>query len=121
MLYNCRMIRKVLSSVANAIKGLKSAFDSEINFKIELVAICIVAFAFAYLDINEWILLSIVSVFMLFAELINTAIEKITDFISPDYNERIGEIKDISAGAVLFSVICFLSFVIYIIVKYGIY
>ncbi len=115
------MIQKVSLSVINAIKGLKSAFDSEMNFKIELLSICIAALTFAYLNINEWILLSIVSAFMLFAELVNTAIEKITDFISPDYDKRIGEIKDISAGAVLFSVTCFILVVIYAIVKHSIY
>jgi diacylglycerol kinase (ATP) len=34
---------------------------------------------------------------------LNTAIEKIADFIHPDYHERIGFIKDIAAGAVFFA------------------
>ena len=33
----------------------------------------------------------------------NTAVEKIADFIHPDYHERIGFIKDIAAGAVFFA------------------
>ena len=36
---------------------------------------------------------------------INTAIEKILDFVHPDYNEKVGYIKDISAGAVFFAFI----------------
>ena len=31
---------------------------------------------------------------------INTAIEEIADFVHPEYHEKIGLIKDISAGAV---------------------
>jgi diacylglycerol kinase (ATP) len=31
---------------------------------------------------------------------LNTAIEKMADFIHPDYHQRIGFIKDIAAGAV---------------------
>jgi diacylglycerol kinase (ATP) len=38
---------------------------------------------------------------VLAAEILNTAIEKICDFIHPDFDKRIGFIKDISAGAVV--------------------
>jgi len=34
---------------------------------------------------------------------LNTAVEKIADFIHPDYHESIGFIKDIAAGAVFFA------------------
>ena len=33
--------------------------------------------------------------------MINTTIESIVDFVSPDFNEKAGKIKDIAAGAVL--------------------
>jgi diacylglycerol kinase (ATP) len=38
---------------------------------------------------------------VLSAEIFNTAIEKICDIIQPDFDERIGFIKDIAAGAVV--------------------
>ena len=46
---------------------------------------------------------------------LNTAIEKIADFIHPDHNKKIGFIKDISAGAVFFAAIfaLFIIFTIY--------
>jgi diacylglycerol kinase (ATP) len=34
---------------------------------------------------------------------LNTAVEKIADFIHPNYHERIGFIKDIAAGSVFFA------------------
>jgi diacylglycerol kinase (ATP) len=34
---------------------------------------------------------------------LNTAVEKMADFIHPNYHERIGFIKDIAAGAVFFA------------------
>jgi len=34
---------------------------------------------------------------------LNTAVEKMADFIHPDFHNRIGFIKDIAAGAVLFA------------------
>jgi diacylglycerol kinase len=38
-------------------------------------------------------------------ELINSAIENIADFVSPKQDTKIKKIKDLSAGAVLFSAI----------------
>jgi diacylglycerol kinase (ATP) len=37
---------------------------------------------------------------VLSAELLNTAIEKLVDLVSPQFNPKAGEIKDISAAAV---------------------
>ena len=32
---------------------------------------------------------------------VNTAIEKLSDYVQPEYDERIGRLKDMSAGAVM--------------------
>lgn len=46
-----------------------------------------------------WIVLAIGLVWM--AEIFNTSVEKLTDLVSPDYNELAGRVKDLAAGAVL--------------------
>ena len=48
-------------------------------------------------------------------ELINTAIEKLSDFVEPNFNPKIGIIKDIAAGAVLMAAILsvVVGFIIY--------
>jgi diacylglycerol kinase (ATP) len=46
-------------------------------------------------------LILMASAAVLSAEIFNTAIEKICDIIQPDFDERIGFIKDIAAGAVV--------------------
>ena len=46
-------------------------------------------------------LILLVCFLVLIAETINTAIEKICDFVEPNFNKKIGLIKDISAGAVI--------------------
>ncbi|MBS9768187.1 MAG: diacylglycerol kinase family protein [Flavobacteriaceae bacterium] len=51
----------------------------------------------------EWIMQIFAIGLVLTAEGLNTAIEAICDFIHPDYHEKIGFIKDISAGAVTFA------------------
>lgn len=52
---------------------------------------------------SEWVAQIICCGMILTAEALNTAVEKICDYIQPDYDKRIGLIKDISAGAVGFS------------------
>jgi diacylglycerol kinase (ATP) len=42
---------------------------------------------------------------VLAAEGLNTAVEKLCDFVNPDYDPKIGRIKDISAGGVGFAAV----------------
>ena len=55
------------------------------------------------LSITEWLFQTLAIALVLTAESLNTAIEKLCDFVNPDYDKRIGFIKDISAGAVTFA------------------
>ena len=56
-----------------------------------------------YFEISstEWLVQCICIGIVMGAEGLNTAIEKLADFIQPEFDEKIGRIKDISAGAVL--------------------
>ncbi|WP_262696693.1 diacylglycerol kinase family protein [Chryseobacterium sp. G0201] len=76
---------------------------SERNFQLEVLAFFINLFLIFYLHLScfDAILILIVSLGVLSAEIFNTAIEKICDFIQPEYDKRIGFIKDVSAGAVI--------------------
>ena len=49
-----------------------------------------------------WIILTLGTCLMI-AEMLNTAIERLCDVVEPHYNDTIGAIKDICAGAVLVS------------------
>ncbi len=90
-----------------AITGLISAYQSERNFRIHLVFIIIVVLLGIYLSISktEWLLITIATGLVLMAELFNSSIELIVDFISPEFDLKAGKIKDISAAAVLLAVI----------------
>ena len=58
-----------------------------------------------YFGINrmEWMMQILVFGLVLGIEGLNTAVEKIADFVHPDFHQRIGFIKDIAAGAVFFA------------------
>jgi len=56
------------------------------------------------IDLIEWAVILIVMSIVLVAEIFNTAIELIIDFISPNYNKIAGIVKDVAAGGVLLTV-----------------
>lgn len=76
---------------------------SERNFQLEVLALLINIFLIFYLKLSnlDTILVLTVSFGVLSAEIFNTAIERICDFIQSEFDRRIGFIKDISAGAVV--------------------
>lgn len=53
----------------------------------------------------EWLFQIVAIAMVLIAESLNTAIEKMADFIHKEQHPEIGRIKDISAGAVFFAAI----------------
>jgi diacylglycerol kinase (ATP) len=66
------------------------------------ILITIAGFYFGITRI-EWMIQILVFGLVLSIEGLNTAVEKVADFIHPEYHKRIGFIKDIAAGAVFFA------------------
>ena len=95
--------KKLINSFKYAFTGMWSAYKSERNMKIHVLATIIVVILGLILKINivEWCFCITSIVLVISAELLNTAIENIVDMISPEKNEKAKLIKDISAGAVL--------------------
>lgn len=92
-----------IKSVTYAIKGIILLVTTETNLKIQAfagVAVTIAGFVF-HLTTTEWILQTLTIALVMATEGINTAIEKLADFIHPEHHTKIGFIKDIAAGAVL--------------------
>ncbi|MEE6126153.1 diacylglycerol kinase [Chryseobacterium arthrosphaerae] len=90
-------------SFLNAFRGVFAMIKTERNFQIELAAFFINLFLIFYFNLSgtDAALILLVSAAVLSAEIFNTAIERICDLIQPDFDPRIGFIKDISAGAVI--------------------
>jgi diacylglycerol kinase len=100
-------LRKRLKSFVFAFAGLKILQKEEHNFRIHLVAaILVIAAGFIFgISLLEWIAIVLAIGFVFVVEIFNTAIENITDFISPDEHPSIKRIKDMAAAAVLISAI----------------
>jgi len=87
-------------------------FDFAVAYKIVL-SFFILAGCFYY---RQWIDFSLVLVstgLMLVAEMFNTTIEALCDFIESNENEKIGIVKDISASAVGISIFVWFVVVIF--------
>lgn len=96
-------IKKRMSSFAFAGKGVAHTFRTQPNAKIHAVATMAVGAAGWWLDVaaGEWCVLFLAIGLVWVAELANTAIEHLTDLVSPEYHELAGRAKDSAAGAVL--------------------
>jgi diacylglycerol kinase (ATP) len=52
---------------------------------------------------EEWMFQTLAIGLVISIEGLNTAVEKVADFIHPEFHQKIGFIKDIAAGAVFFA------------------
>lgn len=94
-----------LKSVTYAFKGAIKLITTEHSIMVQFSLGILVTIAGFYFNISstEWLFQTLAIGFVMSIEGLNTAVEKIADFIHPNYHERIGFIKDIAAGAVLFA------------------
>lgn len=94
---------KMIRSFIPALLGLKSAFASENNIRFHLLAVIMVVAAGIYFHLpsGAWLWIVAAIGWVLTVEYMNTAIEKLTDIVSPQFDERAGNVKDIAAAAVL--------------------
>ena len=101
------MLKERLNSFRYAFKGTADLFRSTPNARIHLFATICVIIAGFFLEINriEWCILTLCFALVLAAEAANTAIEYLTDLVSPDYHPLAGKTKDVAAAAVLFAAI----------------
>lgn len=92
-----------IKSVGFALRGALLLIRTEASIKIQVVLAVLVTIAGFYFDISntEWILQVLAISLVIGIEGANTAIEKICDFVHPEFDRRIGFIKDVSAGAVM--------------------
>ncbi|WP_291275377.1 diacylglycerol kinase family protein [Flavobacterium sp.] len=94
-----------IKSIKYAVLGAYKLVTTEHSVMVQSSLAVVMTAAGFYFKISreEWMMQILVFGLVLAIEGLNTAVEKIADFIHPDYHERIGFIKDIAAGAVMFA------------------
>ncbi|MGY8938707.1 MAG: diacylglycerol kinase family protein [Flavobacteriales bacterium] len=98
-------VRGRIRSLKFAFKGAWLLLTTEDSIKAQVIMAIIITVLGCFFNISniEWMLQFLVIGMVLVAESLNTAVEKIADFVHPDYHEKIGFIKDIAAGAPTFA------------------
>ena len=96
-----------LKSLRFAFRGMLILIRSEHSVMVQLgigILVSIVGFLVG-LSATEWILQTMCIGLILTAEGLNTAVEKLCDFVNPGPDPKIGRVKDIAAGGVGFAAV----------------
>lgn len=96
-------LRRRVRSFKFAFRGISKLVSEEHNAWIHCFAAFITVIAGLYFQLSamEWVAVTFAIGSVLAAEAFNTAIESLSDFASPVYQEAIKHTKDLAAGAVL--------------------
>ncbi len=94
-----------IKSFSYAYKGAIKLITTEHSVMVQFSLGLLLVGAGFYFGISreEWLIQILATGMVLAVEGLNTAVEKIADFIHPEYHKTIGFIKDIAAGAVFFA------------------
>ncbi|MET6990782.1 diacylglycerol kinase [Sediminicola arcticus] len=96
-------LKNRIKGVGFALRGALLLIRTEASIKVQIFIGLLMTAAGFYFEISntEWILQIFAIAMVLGVEGLNTAIEKLADFVQPKYDVKIGFIKDVSAGAVM--------------------
>ncbi len=96
-------VRNRIRGIGIAFRGAYLLVKTESSIQIQVVIAILVTMAGFYYEISstEWILQVLAIALVLGVEGLNTALEKMSDYTQPEFDNKIGFIKDISAGAVM--------------------
>lgn len=95
-----------IKSLKYTLRGAFLLLKTEHSIMVQAMVCLGFVFLGLYFGISreEWMMQILAIGLVLGAESLNTAIEKLCDFVHPEYHTKIGFIKDISSGAMTFAV-----------------
>ena len=100
-------IKSLVRSFSCAFDGILLVVRGQRNVRIHLtftLLVIIAGYAFG-ISAGEWCIIFLAIGLVLAMEALNTAVEKLVDFVSPEFHAKAGEVKDIAAGGVLITAI----------------
>ena len=99
---SCRAVKRIFSAAKNSLRGLVDGVKTEAAVREEAVAFVLaVPIGFFIAPSVAWYVAMIAAVLVVLAiEFLNTAIEKLSDHVTPEQHRDIGRIKDFGSSAV---------------------
>ncbi len=97
------MLKRLMTSINNAFIGIVETVRSQTNMRIHMVSAFIVMMMCLFFDVSSFqvMILVLCIAFVMFAELVNTALEHIVNLTAQHYHPLAKRAKDAAAGAVL--------------------
>ncbi|WJG09902.1 diacylglycerol kinase [Aliiglaciecola sp. LCG003] len=99
---NGQGFKRVLKATTCSIKGFRAAWIHESAFRQECtLALLLTPLSFILAQSRmHWLMLIASILFMLFAEIVNSALEALSDSVTLEHNVLIGRAKDLGSSAV---------------------
>ena len=93
-----------------ALKGLVDLIKTETSFKIELIITLVLLPVIIFIDttLTNKALMFITLMGMIFAETINSAIERVVDLVTLEHHDMAGRAKDVGSAIVFLSILIFI-------------
>ena len=99
-------IKRIFNALKYSIKGISAAFKSEAAFRQDCLLVLVNCVALYWVhDKYFFVWLFFSGLFVLFAELINTALEYIVDLITQEHHPLAGSAKDIGSALVFLAIV----------------
>tara|TARA_R110000868_G_scaffold34134_1_gene123426 strand:+ start:243 stop:620 length:378 start_codon:yes stop_codon:yes gene_type:complete len=101
-------VKERMQSFVPAFNGVKLLFKNEHNAWVHLFFMIVSIALGTILQLNnvEWIFVALAISLVFLSELFNTAIEKLSDKVEPNFDSAIGAVKDYASAAVLIACCC---------------
>ena len=118
MKHELKGIRRLMSALSNSRDGFVAAWKSEEAVRLELILALFVVVAIALVPAArlEKIILWLATFFVLFAEVVNTAIEYTVDRMGSEWNALSKTAKDLGSLLVLLSLVNFVLVWVWVLV-----
>lgn len=94
-------------SFKHAFRGIWTAVQTQTNIRIHIVAGALIFLLSVFLRVShtDILVLTLTVMIIIFAEMVNTAIEFLADAVTLEHDPYIKQAKDVAAGGVLISAI----------------
>jgi diacylglycerol kinase (ATP) len=104
-------IKRIYLAALNSFRAFKWLFKNESAFKQELALLILAVVISFMLDVSrtEQVMLVLAIVFIIFTEVVNTAIEAVVDRIGLEIHPLSGLAKDLGSAAVMLSMVIAIS------------
>ena len=86
-----------LKSIRFSLRGIWVLISTEASIKVQLFValVAVVLGIYFNISITEWLIQSLMIAIVLVAESLNTGIEKLSDFVQSEYDEKIKLVKEV--------------------------